>query len=201
MLDALLVVFLPLVPLTILAGAVSLVVRFRGSTGVVRQQLTWLTLAGAVVALVYGVIMLATLLALLRVSPAQPVWLDVLQSSSLAAFALLPVAIGMAILQHRLFDVDVMNNCALAYGALTLGLAAVYTGSVPLLQVVLSTPAVAEPLRPARTRIQMVVDRRSYRHRHDAGRTSEASGLRELVQSTVQPRPVAVWLRPHGDRT
>ena len=155
--------FLPLVPLSILASALGLVVRFRRSSGVERLQLKWLTFAGALVALLYGVTMLATLVGTSRRPDRTPAAVTALQTLSLVAFVLLPVAIGIAILRHRLFDIDVVINRTLVYGALTVTLGAFYLGSVLLLRFLVSpftgdsdlavagsTLAVAALFRPAR---------------------------------------------------
>ncbi len=217
--------FLALVPFSILASAVSLAVRFRSSTGVVRQQLKWLTLAGAVVAALYVVAMSVSLLGS-PTSTAVPGWVKTLQTLSLFSFVLLPTAIGIAVMRYRLFDVDVVINRTLVYGALTALLALAYLGAVLVLQLVLtpltsssdlavagSTLAVAALFRPARGRIQMLVDRRFFRRRYDAQRTLDLFGtrlradldldsvgadLRDVVDRTMQPRHVAVWLRHVG---
>ncbi len=222
----LIVVFLPLIPLTILASALGLVVRFRRSSGIERLQLKWLTFAGAQVALLYGLTMVATLVGSV-VSPGRtPTAVTALQTFALVAFMLLPVAIGIAMLRYRLFDVDVAINRTVVYGALTVVLGAFYLGSVLLLRFLVSpltgdsdlavagsTLAVAALFRPVRHGIQSVVDKRFYRRRYDAQRTLDAFGtrlrheldldsvgldLRAAVTETVQPVHVRLWLRPGG---
>ncbi|MBA2312330.1 MAG: hypothetical protein H0V97_05970 [Actinobacteria bacterium] len=135
----------------------------------------------------------------------------------------IPMAMGIAILKHRLYDIDKIINRTLVYGALTALLGLCYAGLVVALQgalapltqdqsyaVVGSTLVVAALFRPARGRVQDFIDRRFYRACYDATRTLEAFSVRlrdeidldtlstellTVVRSTMQPAHVSVWLR------
>jgi hypothetical protein len=197
-----------------LIGVAALVVRMRRSEGIERQQLKWFAYVGVLllVSLIISAISLAShSLYFLGVAG----WSSFLTLSSLG----LPLAIGTAILRHRLYDIDVVINRTLVYGALTATLGLTYLSLVLLIGLTLgtsdvaiavSTLAVAALFRPARSRIQAVVDRRFYRRRYDATRTLEAFGgrlrdeldldalqreLRGVVADTVQPAHVSLWLR------
>ena len=164
----------------------SLVVRFRRSRGIERQQLKWVTAAGCL------------LVASFPVSGLLDDGVSEAAGWACLLFALLglAVALSVALLRFRLYDIDVVINRTLVYGALTATLAAAYLGSVLLLQLLLggltgdsslavagSTLAVAALFRPARGRIQDVVDRRFYRRKYDAAQTLERFGsqLRDEV--------------------
>jgi len=223
-LTVLLNIFFPLVPLCFVACAIALVLRFRRSRGTERLQLKWLAAAGGVVGLVYLLTIVSVVLAdLTALVDERAGWITALKTMSILSFVLVPVAIGMAILRHRLYDIDVVINRVLVYGSLTATLGGVYLGLVLLLQQVLSsltdqsdlavagsTLAVAALFAPARARIQAVVDRRFYRSRYVAARILddfssrlrheldlEAVGtdLRKTVHETVQPTHVSLWLR------
>lgn len=204
-----------LVILSFAGGLAALVVRYRKANRHDRLQLRWVAFGGAVFLAAYtaGVVVTS---AVGEETPAGHVSTFVVQ----LAPAALPVSIGYAVLRHRLYDIDVVINLTLVYGVLTATLAAVYLGTVLLLQSVLSpssdlavavsTLAVAALFRPARTRIQAGVDRRFYRSRYDARHTVEAfttavrdhvtvdavsAELRETVTDVMQPAHLSLWLR------
>jgi hypothetical protein len=201
------------------AGGVSLVVRFRRARGVERQQIKWFAFSGIVFCAVFAA---APFLWSLPESPATAWIWPVL---FLAGAGTIPVAVGIAILRHRLYDIDLLINRALVYGSLTATLLAVYFGGIVLLQrlfvvltgeqstlaVVASTLAIAALFNPLRGRVQGFVDRRFYRRKYDAAKTLAAfnSRLRDqtdldalgndlvgVVRGTMQPSHVSLWLRP-----
>ncbi|MDP9207232.1 MAG: hypothetical protein M3O65_01780 [Actinomycetota bacterium] len=195
------------------AAVASVVLRFRRSRGVERQQLKWFTFAAALLG--------ASLLLTSFVIPDG-------ELNDLVfglAIAFVPVAAGIAILRQRLYDIDRLLNRTLVYGLLTALLGAVYAGVVlglgqlfggvgertPSWVVAGATLAVAALFQPARRRVQATVDRRFNRRRYDAARTVEAFSARlrdqidldtlstELlagVDQTVEPTTVSLWLRP-----
>ena len=191
-----------------------LIRRFSRSRGVERQQLKWFVYAGT----------LTVVLLFLPLVPKLSVVGSLLQVLSAP---LLPAAAGVAILRHRLYDIDTLINRTLVYGALTAALALVYFGSVATLQyvfraltgggsqlvIVASTLAIAALFGPLRRRIQAVIDRRFYRRKYDAAKTLETfsgrlrdaadpgrleADLLSVVRETVQPAHLSLWLRGPG---
>jgi hypothetical protein len=202
--------------IAVAASILSLVVRYRAAQTVERRQIQWLMYAGMLVAA--GLCAVAALE--MVGGPATAPYGELIPSFALAT---VPIATGIAILRHRLFDIDVVVNRTLVYGGLTVSLGAAYVGSVLLLQLVLSplteasglavaasTLTVAALFRPVRSRIQAVVDRRFFRRKYDAARTLAAFGVRlrdeldvdalgndlqAVVRDTMQPDHVSLWLR------
>jgi hypothetical protein len=196
-----------------LAAMFSLVLRFRRAGAVERRQLTWFLYAAVVNAVVL------VLDSVLRLLPPTLVT----AAASAAAFALLPVAVGIAMLRYRLFEIDRIVSRTVSYGLLTGCLVVLYLVLVALLRALLepltgsstvavavSTLAVAAVFNPVRRRLQAAVDRRFDRARYDAGQAVEAfaarlrnqvdldqitEGLYDTVSSTVTPGRMAVWLR------
>ena len=205
---------------SIFLSALSLIVRYRGAGGVERQQLRWL--AGA--AILVGVYIVGGLIGLDRLL-GEGVW-NLLNAATNAG---LYVAVGIAILRYRLYEIDIIINRALVYGSLTAMLVTLYLGGVVLLQrlfvlltgqrstlaVVASTLLIAALFTPLRRRIQAFIDRRFYRRKYDVRKTLEAfsAQLRDetdlnalsddlvgVVRETMQPAHVSLWLRPEASR-
>jgi hypothetical protein len=192
-------------------AAGSLVVRFRRAQGVERQQLRWVASAAALMVLA-GPVLLAP------VAPESPILVD---WAPAVWVVVLPVAVGAAILRYRLYDLDRIISRTLAYGLLTLLLAGGYAlvvlglgqqlGRDSPLVVAGATLAVAALFGPARRRIQAAVDRRFNRRRHNTAERIAAFGdrlhqqidldsvtveLLAVVDQTMQPTQVSLWLRP-----
>jgi hypothetical protein len=209
--------------LTMVASAVSLVVRFRRSGAIERQQIKWLAAAATTATALYAAGLFASGVFGSSTGP-EPLWQRIAEDAFLGSFALIPISIGVAVLRHRLYGIDVIIRKTLVYAALVGCLAILYLGGVFAIQaavrtvsgqsgtlaVTVSTLLVAVAFQPLRARIQRVVDHRFYRARYDAARTLEAfSGrLREqveietvsgevlaVVRQTLQPAHVSLWLR------
>jgi hypothetical protein len=204
-----------LLPLAALCSAAGLLFRYRRSRGEERLQLKWFVTAAVLlaVALIVGFMSGDAI-------GGNFIWLLVV------AVAMIPVAVGIAIFKHGLYEIDLIIRRTLVYGVLSALLAGLYFGIVLALQAVfssftggsdlaiaISTLAVAALFRPVRSGIQQIVDRRFYRAKYDAERTLEAFSarlrdeidldaladeLRDVVQETMQPAHVSLWLRAPG---
>jgi len=196
----------------------------RVSSPLQRQQTKWVVFGFAVPITVFvgGTLLYQMFPALASPSSLYPLAFNVV---STALSLLIPLSFGIAMLRARLWDIDVLINRTLVYGTLTVSLALVYVGLVIGLQallrsiishdsgvaIVISTLAIYWLFQPLRRRIQRIIDRRFYRSKYDAAKTLAAFSatlrqevdldqLREhllaVVQQTMQPTFVSLWLRP-----
>jgi hypothetical protein len=201
-------------------GAAALLLRFRRSRGIERLQLKWVAYA----AVLFGIQRVGLVLGRLAglVPDTGLPWLEVVNNFTFGFFL---VAIAVAVLRYRLYDIDRLINRTLVYGVLTALLGGVYAGVVLVLGQVFggvadnppswavagATLAVAALFQPARHRIQDLVDRRFNRRKYDAARIVEAFSVRlrdqvdldtlsaellRVVDQTMQPSTVSLWLRP-----
>jgi hypothetical protein len=203
-----------------IAAIISLVLRFRRSRGVERQQLKWFTYTTVLAALVLVVnIVMNPFVDNVNRSLLNTV-LAILEAIT---FATIPVAVGIAVLTYRLYDIDIIIRRTLVYSILTVTLGLVYIGCILLsralvapltggseLAIVASTLAIAALFNPLRHRIQQLIDKRFYRRKYDAAKVLAAFGatvrdetdlerltgeLLRVVDETMQPEFVGLWLR------
>ncbi len=202
----------------VIAGAVSLVVRVRRAGGTERQQLRWIAASFAVLmsAVVFG---LVTGFLVPGAGDSGLAW-----TPAMVAFPTVPVAIGIAVLRYRLYDIDRIISRTISYGVVSAMLVAVYAGLILVLQgplgaitggdtvaVAASTLIAAALFQPVRRRTQAAVDHRFNRARYDAERTIDALAARlrdemdlpivrsavvDAVARSVEPTAASLWLRP-----
>jgi hypothetical protein len=204
-----------LVPTLLLAVPLGLRLRFRRSHGAERAQVKWFLLGVAAA--------VASLMA-----TTHPLGERIIGTVGGVTFLVLPLAIGAAILRHRLYDIDRLISRTVAYALLTGVLVALYVGAVFGLRTVLlgegssdlavagSTLLVAAAFQPLRRRVQGAVDRRFDRARYDAERTVAAfrstlraevdlahlsEELQRTVAATVSPASTSLWLRSSAEET
>jgi hypothetical protein len=187
------------------SGVYALIHRYQRADQVTRQQLKWLALVSVLVLLTLA-------------------FNGITEYPFLVTIFSIPVAIGIAILRYRLYDIDLIINRTLVYGLLSALLALIYFGSVALLQgalrtltgqesplvLVVSTLGIAALFNPLRARLQHFIDRRFYRQKYDAQRALDrfnATLRREInlsqlsdevlhvLADTVQPTHASLWLR------
>jgi hypothetical protein len=190
-----------------------------------RQQTKWVVYSLTVtILLVVGIFALSQLI-VPTLGQAGSLSASISNSIGKLLYLPIPLAFGIAILRYHLYDIDVLINRTLVYGTLTASLALVYVGLVIGLQallrgiinqdnnvaIVVSTLAIAVLFQPLRRRIQTIIDRRFYRRKYDAAKIIEAFSatlrhevdlntlseqLLAVVQETMQPAFVSLWLRP-----
>src|SRR5215204_1344336 len=201
-------------------AAASVVVGRRGARGVERQQIKWLLYVGPIFFVASGLH-----IGFYYFWLAEGSW-GLWASYLLVAIGGLsgPIAIGIAILRYRLYEIDLLINRTLVYGSLTATLVVLYFGGIVVLQrvfvshtgqqstlaVVASTLLIAALFTPLRRRIQSFIDRRFYRRKYDARKTLEAfsAKLRDetdldalsndlvgVVREAMQPAHISLWLR------
>src|SRR5215211_4749018 len=207
---------------TVALGAVvlSVFMRLRRAIGVERQQIKWFAYAAA------GNVITTGLAYLIPIVVDTPLWFERMGFAlNIAFIPAVPIAIGIAILRYRLYDIDRIINRTLVYGALSATLVALYFGGIVMLQrvfvlltgqqstlaVVASTLLIAALFTPLRKRTQRFIDRTFYRSKYDAAKTLEGFSIKlrdetdlealsedlvGVVRETMQPAHVSLWLRP-----
>jgi len=211
------------------SGLFAQVYRFRRVSGPVQRQQTKWVVFGVTTAL-GGFLGLQLLILIIPSLDRNPLFLLAGGTAFSLFLLLIPLSIGLAILRSRLWDIDFLIRRTLVYSVLTALLALVYFGSVVLLQqsfraltgqqqpevvTVVSTLAIYVLFAPLRRRVQNVIDRRFYRRKYDAQKVLEqfAATARDevdldklterliaVVQETMQPESVSLWLKPVGSR-
>jgi hypothetical protein len=214
-----------LFPVCILASAISLVLRFVRSGGEEREQIKWLAFAALILGLGFSSFVIPGILLPEDAGGDNPLWENLLEDAVTLSFVGVPVAVGIAILRYRLYEIDIIINRALVYISLTATLVALYFGGIVVLQrvfvaltgekstlaVVVSTLLIAALFNPLRRRIQGFIDHRFYRRKYNAAKTLQVfsaklrnetdldtlrDDLVDVVRDTMQPAHVSVWLRP-----
>ena len=207
----------------LLSLVIAQVYRYRRvSTDVQRQQTKWV-----VYSLVVSITCIVGLLMIFH--PLPGTLLSSLDIVANLLLTLIPISLAVAIQRYRLYDIDILINRTLVYVTLTALLAGIYIGLIIALQsllrsiinqnsdvaIVVSTLVIAALFQPLRRRIQRIIDKRFYRSKYDAARTMAAfsatlrnevdlNQLREhllaVVNETMQPTHVSLWLRPSDQK-
>jgi hypothetical protein len=215
---------IPVTPVLFLGAIASVFIRLRVATPVERLQIKWFAYVAPIPLI--GLIVEEIIIELSN----NVTYGDSTTGSYIAVVgvALLPVAIGIAILRHNLYDIDRLINRTLVYGSLTALLGLGFIGSILCFQIILSpftngndlevagsTLLIFALFRPLRVRLQRFVDRRFYRQKYDAERTLQEFGtkardavdldevsteLTAVLATTMQPQHVSLWLRTSMDR-
>jgi hypothetical protein len=203
--------------IVVIAGAVSLVVRVRRAAGTERQQLRWIAAS-------FAVLMSAVVFGLVTSTLVPGAGDGLAWTPGSVALPTVPMAIGIAVLRYRLYDIDRIISRTISYGVVSAMLVVVYAGLILILQgplgaitggdtvaVAASTLAAAALFQPIRRRTQAAVDHRFNRARYDAERTIDALAARlrdemdlpivgsavvDAVARSVEPTAASLWLRP-----
>jgi hypothetical protein len=199
------------------------ILRYRGAGGVERQQLKWLVVGAGFLIFSVAAFMLSRVLTL------PPLLKSIIELMGSLGAAVIPVVMTFAILRYRLYDIDLIIRRTLIYAVLTALLGGVYFAGVVLIQallkpltgagndlaVVATTLIVAALFLPLRRRVQGFIDRRFFRGKYNAAQTIAAFGehvrdeveldkltgrLVEVVDETMRPAHVSVWLRSPGGK-
>jgi hypothetical protein len=209
-------IFFLVLPGVSLALAAQVYRYWRVSGPVARQQTKWF---------LFG---LAIFVIMFPLAPRVPLLSRIEAVNASLTLAIIPLTVGIALLRYRLWDVDVVVRRTVSYAILTGLLALIYLGSIVVLQrllspltgnsvpaTVLSTLLIAALFFPLRRRVQDVIDRRFYRRKYDAAQVLEGftatardetdldrltAELARVIQETMQPESVSVWLMPSADR-
>jgi len=169
-------IFITTIPLGIIAAAVSLVVRYRRGDSTERLQIRWLTAAAIVVAALYAAAMIATTTQNVAWSGGGRGWISALQNLAVVSFALVPIAIGFAVLKYRLYDIDLVIRKAVVVGAIAVFFTAVYAAIVGGIGALVQSRATTELsfvaaavvallFQPVLRRARRLADRVVYGHR------------------------------------
>lgn len=164
------------IPIGVIGTVVSLILRYRRAQTDERQQIRWVAAAAAVVGVTYTTALLATWVTDSGWDDTAPGWLTLLQTGCLATFALIPIAMGVAILRYHLYDLGLVVRKALVFAVMTAVIAVVYVGMVvgvgaivgsrasPVLSA-LAAAVVALVFQPVRARARRFADRVVYGRR------------------------------------
>ena len=206
------------------AAVASLFRRRRSASAEERQQLKWVGYAGAILAMAFIGTSVAFFTPLHELDPEATVPVTMFGGVPFVTGVIaVPIAVGVAVLRYRLYEIDALISRTLVYGSLTAVLVLAYVAGVAAFQfllspftsgspiaVAVSTLAVVALFQPLRRGIQSAVDRRFYRSKYDAERTLDAfaislrdevdlnavrADLLDAVERTIQPAHASLWLR------
>lgn len=188
-----------LLPVCILASAVSLVLRFLRSRGEEREQIKWLAFAASILGLGFSSYVIPANILSDDAGGVDRLWVNLLEDAVTLSFAGVPVAVGIAILRYRLYEIDVVINRTLVYGALTVCVVSIYVLAVGYLGTLFqargnfvislaATGLVAVLFAPLRDSLQRGVNRLMYGERDEPYQVISRLGQR--LETTLAPYAV-----------